>query len=58
MERKIPLLIMEGIQHSEAWEGAFFLLMQTVPCVLHLENCVDLKILMNILEEGLSKAYS
>jgi hypothetical protein len=56
-ERKIPLLIAE-LEHSEARDGAICLLMQTVPCVLHKENWVGLKLLTACLIEGLDNAKS
>jgi hypothetical protein len=56
-EGKIPLLIAE-LEHSEARDGAIFLLMQTVPCVLHKNNRVGLKLLTMCLIEVLDNAKS
>jgi hypothetical protein len=44
------------ISHGEVKEGAYFLLMQTLPCMLHMENCNGIKILTMVLIEGLSNA--
>ncbi len=44
------------IVHGEVKEDAYFLLMQTLPCILHLENCNGIKILSMLLVEGLSNA--
>ena len=40
---------------SERPETAMFLLMQAVPCILHLENRVALKLLTMVVLEGISK---
>jgi hypothetical protein len=42
------------IAHGDAKEGAYFLLMQTLPCVLHMENRNGIKLLTMVLIEGLS----
>lgn len=44
------------IAHGEVKEGAYFLLMSTLPCVLHMENRNGIKILSMLLVEGLSNA--
>ena len=44
------------IEHGEVKEGAYFLLMQTLPCILHMENRNGIKILSMLLVEGLSNA--
>ncbi|KAI2497530.1 hypothetical protein MHU86_16984 [Fragilaria crotonensis] len=44
------------ISHGEVKEGAYFLLMNTLPCVLHMENRNGIKILTMLLIEGLSNA--
>ena len=44
------------IAHGEVKEGAYFLLMHTLPCVLHMENRNGLKLLTMVLIEGLSNA--
>ena len=44
------------IVHREVKEDAYFLLMQTLPCILHLENRNGIKILSMLLVEGLSNA--
>jgi hypothetical protein len=42
------------ISHGEVKEGAYFYLMQTLPCVLHMENRNGIKLLGMALIEGLS----
>ena len=42
------------IAHGEVREGAYFLLMQTLPCVLHMENRNGIKLLTMLFIEGLS----
>jgi hypothetical protein len=42
--------------HGEVKEGAYFLLMNTLPCVLHMENRNGIKILSMLLIKGLSNA--
>ena len=44
------------IVHGEVKEGAYFLLMQTLQCILHMENRNGIKILSMLLVEGLSNA--
>lgn len=44
------------ISHGEVKEGAYFVLMSTLPCVLHMENRNGIKILTMLLIEGLSNA--
>jgi hypothetical protein len=44
------------IAHGEVKEGAYFLLMSTLPCVLHMENRNGIKILSTLLVEGLLNA--
>jgi hypothetical protein len=48
--------LLKEISHGEVREGAFFLLMQTLPCVLHMENCNGIKLLTMAFIEGLSSA--
>jgi hypothetical protein len=42
------------ISHGEVREGACFVLMQTLPCVLHMENRNGIKLLTMVFIEGLS----
>jgi hypothetical protein len=44
------------IAHGDAKEGAYFLLMNTLPCILHMENRNGIKLLSMIVIEGLSNA--
>jgi hypothetical protein len=44
------------IAYGKVWEGAHFLSMHTLPCVLHMENRNDIKLLTMVLIEGLSNA--
>ena len=44
------------IAHGEVKEGAYFLLMHTLPCILHMENHNGIKILSMLLVEGISNA--
>ena len=44
------------ISHGEVREGAYFLLMHTLPCVLHMENRNGIKLLTMACIEGLSNA--
>lgn len=44
------------ISHGEVREGAYFVLMQTLPCVLHMENRNGIKLLTMAFIEGLSNA--
>ena len=44
------------IAHGEVREGAYFLLMNTLPCILHMENRNGIKLLTMIFIEGLSNA--
>ena len=54
-EAKIRLLLTE-LAHGAPSEGAMFLLIQAIPCILHLENRVGIKILTMLFIEGLSNA--
>jgi hypothetical protein len=54
-ESKIRLLLTE-LAHGTPSEGAMFLLIQAIPCILHLENRVGIKILTMLFIEGLSNA--
>jgi hypothetical protein len=56
-EERIRLLL-EQVQHSEGVGAALFLVMQAVPCILHCENRVSLKILLMLLMEGFSNAQA
>jgi hypothetical protein len=44
------------IAHGDVREGAYFLLMNTLPCILHMENRNGIKLLTMIFIEGLSNA--
>ena len=44
------------INHADEKEGTLYFIEQTVPCILHLENCTLLKTLTIALIKGLSKA--
>ena len=44
------------ISHGDVRDGAYFLLMNTLTCILHMENRTGLKFLTMILIEGLSNA--
>ena len=44
------------IAHGEVKEGAYFLLMHTLQCILHMKNRNDIKILSMLLAEGVSNA--
>ena len=44
--------IKESLEHGRKREGALFLLLQAIPCILHMENRVGLKILTMLLTEG------
>ena len=44
------------IEHGNVKEGAYFLLMHMLPCVLHMENWNGIKILSMLLIEGISNA--
>jgi hypothetical protein len=54
-EAKIRLLLTE-LSHGTPSEGAMFLLIQAIPCILHLENRIGIKILTMLVIEGLSNA--
>jgi hypothetical protein len=54
-EAKIRLLLTE-LDHGSPSEGAMFLLIQAIPCILHLENRIGIKILTMLVIEGLSNA--
>jgi hypothetical protein len=55
-EARIAKLAKE-IAHGEVKEGAYFLLMHTLPCVLvHMENRNGIKLLTMLLIEGLSNS--
>ena len=41
------------IDHAKPDENALFLMMQTIPCILHCSNRVNLKLLTLILQDGL-----
>ena len=44
------------IAHGKVKEGAYFLLMHTLPCVLHMENRNGIKLMTMVIIEGLSNA--
>jgi hypothetical protein len=53
------LAAMEGINHGESGHSeATFLLITCVPCILHLENRVGLKIIKLLLRNGLTRAQN
>lgn len=54
-EATIARLALE-IAHGEVKEGAYFVLMHTLPCVLHMENRNGIKLLTMLLIEGLSNS--
>lgn len=54
-EVKIRLLLTE-LEHGTPSEGAMFLLIQAIPCILHMENRIGIKILTMLTIEGLSNA--
>jgi hypothetical protein len=44
------------IAHGDVKDGAYFLLMSTLPCVLHMENRNGIKMITMVLIEGLAHA--
>jgi hypothetical protein len=54
-EAKMRLLLTK-LSHGTRSEGAMFLLIQAIPCILHLENRAGIKILTMLFIEGLSNA--
>jgi hypothetical protein len=48
--------LLKKIDHGTPQENALFLVMQSIPCILHCANRVNLKILTVLLCEGLSNA--
>jgi hypothetical protein len=48
--------LLKKFKHSQRCENALFLLIQAIPCILHMENRVGLKILTMLLISGLSNA--
>jgi hypothetical protein len=54
-EANVRLLLTE-LAHGTPSEGAMFLLIQAIPCILHMENRVGIKILTMLVIEGLSNA--
>ena len=54
-ERKLEILI-KDLAHSQNQENALFLLLQCIPCILHLENRIGLKMLQMLLTDGLTLA--
>jgi len=48
--------LLKKIEHGTPQENALFLVMQSIPCILHCANRVNLKILTVLLCEGLSNA--
>ena len=48
--------LLKTFKHSKRHENALFLLIQAIPCILHMENRVGLKILTMLLITGLSNA--
>ena len=57
LQREVTISrLAKEIAHGEVKEGAYFLLMHTLPCVLHMENLNGIKLLTMVLIEGLSNA--
>jgi hypothetical protein len=54
-EAKIRHLLTE-LEHGTPSDGAMFLLIQAIPCILHLENRTGIKILAMLVIEGSSNA--
>ncbi len=50
--------IIRWIKHSEGVGSALFLVIQAVPCILHCENRVSIKILTMLLIKGISNAQA
>jgi hypothetical protein len=50
--------LLDEVKHSEGVGLALFLVMQAVPCILHCENRVAIKILTMLLIEGFSNAQA
>ena len=48
--------LQDDLKHGDREEGALFCLIQAIPCILHLENRVGIKLFTMILIEGLSNA--
>lgn len=44
------------IEHGTADDNALFLVMQSIPCILHCANRVNLKLFSMLLEDGLAYA--
>ena len=42
------------LQHCTQEEGMSFVLIQWIPCILHIENCIGIKIITLLFAEGLS----
>ena len=55
-EATIVKLNQEILAHGDVRDGVYFLLMNTMPCVLHMENWNGIKLLTMIFIEGLSNA--
>ena len=49
-------MLAKKISHGEVKEGAYFILMNTHPCVLHMENRNGIKLLTMVFIEGLANA--
>lgn len=45
---------LEELEHGRQRNGALFLLMQAIPCILHMENRVGIKVITMLLIRGLS----
>ena len=57
MQREATIVkLNREIAHGDVRDGAYFLLMNTMPCVLHMENRNGIKLLTMIFIEGLSNA--
>jgi hypothetical protein len=56
-ELRVHTLLAE-VNHSEGVRAALVLVMQAVPCILHCENRVSIKILTMLLIEGFSNAQA
>ena len=51
-------VISTSIEHGKVQEGAIFYLLQCVPCILHMENRIGLKMFSLLLRDGLDNALA
>lgn len=54
-KEKISLTLLDCLQHCERDESITYLLLQLIPCILHLETRCGLKLFTILLEDGLSE---